>query len=167
MPAHATPLIRIATAEDMPAVSAIYSHYVRTSTCTYQEEPETIEDRRAWFAAHGPRHPITVAVSDGQIVGWGCLSRFRDRSAYDRTAEDSVYVHHALHGRGIGSILLADLIERARSHGHHTLIGGIDAEQATSVALHAKFGFVEVARFREVGFKFGRWLDVIFMQLML
>src|SRR5512146_1314220 len=86
--------IRLAIAADLPAVNAIYNHYVLKSTCTYQDEPTTESERIAWFDSHGPQHPVTVAVDDGgQIVGWGSLSPFRRRSAYRFTVEDSVYVH--------------------------------------------------------------------------
>ena len=158
--------IRPATAADLPAINAIYNHYVLHATCTYQEEPSTADERTAWFAAHGPNHPVTVAERDGKVVGWGSLSRFHARSAYRNTVENSVYVPHDLHRQGIGSALLADLVERAKSAGHHSILALIDASQRGSVALHAKHGFVEVGRLREVGFKFGRWLDVVYMQRM-
>jgi len=159
--------IRLATPADLEAINDIYNHYVACSTCTYQEEPETMESRRAWFASHRERHPITVAVMDGGIVGWGSLSPFRERSAYRYTVENSVYVSPAHQRRGIGRALLVDLIERARTLGHHSIIAGIDAEQTGSIALHAALGFRDVADLREVGFKFGRWLHVRYLQLML
>lgn len=124
-------------------------------------------EREAWFAAHGPGHPITVAESDGQVVGWGSLSPFHTRSAYRRTVESSVYVRHDRHRQGIGAALLADLIDRARVLGHHTIIAGIDLEQAASIALHRKFAFQEVGHLHEVGFKFNRWLDVVYLQKMI
>jgi phosphinothricin acetyltransferase len=160
-------LVRPATPHDLAAINDIYNYYVLNSTCTYQEVPVTPDERRTWFEGHGLRHPVTVAMQDGLVVGWGCLSRFRDRSAYDRTCENAVYVRDGLHRRGIGAALLADLIARAAALGYHTIIAGIDAEQTASIAFHARFGFVTVAHFREVGYKFGRWLDVVFMQLML
>lgn len=159
--------IRPATADDLPAVNAIYNHYVLHSTCTYQEEPSTGEERVAWFAAHGPNYPVTVAESDGVVIGWGSLSRFHPRSAYRWTVENSVYVRHDLHRQGIGRLLLADLIERSKSCGHHSIIALIDADQAASVALHRAFGFEQAAHLKQVGFKFGRWLDVVYLQRML
>jgi len=159
--------IRAATAADLPAINEIYNHFVLCSTCTYQDEPDTMEQRHAWFATHGQAHPVTVAVLDGEIVGWGSLSPFRERSAYARTVENSVYVRPSHFRRGIGRLLLADLIERARTLGHHTIIAGIDAEQEPSIALHEAMGFRNVADLREVGFKFGRWLHVRYLQLML
>ena len=159
--------IRLATAADLGAINAIYNHYVLSSTCTYQTEPETDEARAAWFGGHGAKHPITVAERSAEIVGWGSLSRFHARAAYGRTVENSVYVRHDQQRRGIGRALLADLIARARELEYHTIIAGIDANQAGSVALHAAAGFERVALLKEVGFKFGRWLDVIYMQLIL
>lgn len=159
--------IRAATESDLVAINDIYNHYVHHSSCTYQEEPETLEARRKWFEHHGEKHPVIVAELDGRVVGWGSLSAFHPRSAYSRTVENSVYIHHEHQRRGIGSLLLEDLIVRARKLGHHAIIAGIDGEQAASVALHAKFGFEKVGHLKQVGFKFDRWLDVIYMELRL
>jgi L-amino acid N-acyltransferase len=159
--------IRPATEADLVAINEIYNHYVLHSTCTYQEEPETIESRRQWFNHHGEEHPIIVTVADGRVIGWGSLSAYHARSAYRRTVENSVYVHHQHHRKGIGSLLLEELINRARTLGHRAIIAGIDADQAASVALHAKFQFENVGHLKQVGFKFGRWLDVIYMELLL
>jgi phosphinothricin acetyltransferase len=157
--------IRLARAEDLGAINAIYNYYVSCSTCTYQEEPETEEARRGWFEKHDEKHPVTVAVDeDGVVVGWGALNAFHGRSAYRFTTENSVYVRHDMHRRGIGRMLLADLMERARGLGHRVIIAGISADQEASVGLHARAGFMEVGRLRGVGFKFGRWLDVIYME---
>ena len=158
--------IRPATPDDLPAINAIYNHFVLHSTCTYQETPSTADERAAWFAAHGPNHPIIVAERDGEVVGWGSLSKFHPRSAYGKTVENSVYVRHDLHRQGIGGVLLAELLERAKSAGHHTVLALIDTAQRGSIALHEKLGFTEVARLREVGFKFGQWLDVVYLQRM-
>jgi phosphinothricin acetyltransferase len=159
--------IRTATVGDLEAINDIYNYYVLTSTATYQVKPESLDARRAWFDAHDILHPVVVAEENGQILGWGSLSRVSAREAYDRTVENSVYIDHEHHRRGIGAAILADLVRRARETGHHTIIAGIDSEQEPSLALHERFGFVRVARFREVGYKFGRWLDRIDMQLML
>ena len=158
--------IRLATSDDLVAINDIYNWYVPRSTCTYQEAPEPIESRRQWFAAHqnNPRHPVTVALAGNEVVGWGSLSGYRERSAYRFTCENSVYVRHDLHGRGIGSALLADLIERAGALGYRSIIAGADAEQSASIAMHKKFGFIECGRQVKVGYKFDRWLDVVFMQ---
>lgn len=163
-----TPMqIRLATEADLSAINDIYNHFVLHSTATYQEGPESMEGRRAWFARHGAAHPVTVAESDGEVVGWASLSPYHARSAYRMTVENSVYVRHDRHRRGIGRGLLADLVARARELGHHAIIAGIDGEQAGSLALHEAMGFVRVGHLRQVGFKFGRWLDVIYAQLLL
>ena len=163
LPVH----VRPAAVEDLSAVNDIYNYFVARSTCTYQEEPETMRDRHAWFEAHGPAHPVTVAVQAGEVVGWAALSPYHRRSAYRHTVENSLYVAPAHHGRGIGQTLLAVLIDRARVIGHHSIVAAIDADQAASIVLHAKLGFREVGRMRELGLKFGRWLDVVYLQLML
>jgi len=159
--------VRTARPGDLVAINAIYNHYVIHSTTTYDVEVNTPEERARWFEQHGPEHPVIVAERDGEVIGFGSLSRFRTRFAYRHSVEDSVFVRHDLFRRGIGSAILEDLVSRARAIGHHTVIGGIDGEQEASIALHARHGFAEVARFREVGYKFGRWLDVVFMQRML
>jgi L-amino acid N-acyltransferase len=159
--------IRAATESDLAAINDIYNHYVLHSTCTYQEEPEPLEGRRRWFSQHGGKHPVIVAEADRQVVGWGSLSAYHPRSAYRHTVENSVYVHHQQHRRGIGSLLLQELIARARSLGHRAIIAGIDGEQTASIALHTKFHFERVGHLKQVGFKFGRWLDVIYMELSL
>ncbi|MGA2498629.1 MAG: N-acetyltransferase family protein [Tepidisphaeraceae bacterium] len=170
MPSHHDPssnVIRPAQTEDCEAINAIYNYYVIHSTTTYQIEPDTLGTRERWLAAHGPRHPVIVAECNGAVVGWGCLNQWRSREAYDNTVENSVYVANGLHGQGIGSAILSELMRLARGIGHHTIVAVIDAEQAASIRLHAKHGFSEVGRLKQLGFKFNRWLDVVYMQLML
>jgi phosphinothricin acetyltransferase len=160
-------LVRPATPADLPAVDAIYNHYVTTSTCTFQTIPGTLDERLAWFQAHDAAHPVTVALFEAEIVGWGSLSVYNPRQAYTRTVEDSVYVRHDHHRRGVGRALLADLLDRARALGHHTVIAGIAGSEAASVALHESFGFVEKGRLAELGYKLGRWVDVLYLQKMI
>lgn len=157
--------VRTAMESDLKAINDIYNYYVPVSTCTYQEQPETMDDRRQWFGFHSEKHPVTVALENDQVVGWGSIAPFRERSAYRFTVENSVYVHHQHHRRGIGTLLLTDLIERSRHAGHRVIIAAIDGEQAASVAMHSKFNFKIAGQFHGVGFKFGRWLDVIYMEL--
>jgi phosphinothricin acetyltransferase len=161
-----TTKIRLAKESDLARINDIYNYYVLNSTCTYQTEPETAAGRAAWFKMHGPQHPIIVAERAGQVVGWGSLSKFHPREAYSRTVEDSVYVQEDLHSQGIGSALMQGMVERAKALGHHTIIAAVDSEQPASLALHKKYGFVEAGRLREAGFKFGKWLDAIYMQRM-
>ncbi|MBA4019483.1 MAG: N-acetyltransferase [Pirellula sp.] len=159
--------LRAASAADLPAINDIYNHYVLHSTCTYQTEPETIEARQAWFAAHGEGYPVIVGEQAGEVVGWGSLSKFKDRAAYQPSVEGSVYIRHDRLGHGFGRVLLVDLIARARALGYHTFIGGACASQAASIRLQESLGFERVGQFREVGLKFGRRLDVVYLQLML
>lgn len=159
--------IRIADESDVAVISDIYNHYVRHSTCTFHLDPESVDERMAWLRDHDARHPVTVYCVQGQVVGWASLNRWHPRPAYRHTVELSVYVHHDWHRRGIGKTLVVDLIERATEIGFHVLIGGVCTEQTASMKLHQSLGFVEVARYRETGRKFDRWLDVAYFQLML
>jgi phosphinothricin acetyltransferase len=159
--------IRLATEADLPAINAIYNHYVAHSTCTYQLTPETAESRLAWFRAHDAQHPVTVAEVKSGVVGWASLNVYHGREAYARTVDNSIYIHPDHQRCGYGRALLADQIERARALGHHAFLAGISSEQSASVALHSAFGFQQVAHFRELGFKHGQWLDVLYFQLML
>jgi len=159
--------VRLAAQDDLDDINRIYNYYVLNCTCTYQTQPETDFDRAAWFASHDEKHPVIVAEIDGEVVGWGALSHFHSRCAYRHTVEDSVYVRIDMHRRGVGRALLAELIDRACSGGHHTIIASISADQKPSIVLHEKMGFSKVAHLREVGSKFDMWLDVVYMQLML
>jgi len=159
--------IRLANESDLPAINAIYNHYVPISTTTYDLEPMSMEKRRRWFAGREPIHPVTVACRGEDVVGWGSLHTFRNKPGYRFTVENSIYVHTDHQRTGVGSALLADQIERARQLGLHAIVAGIDAEQSASMALHFKHGFREVGAFPQVGRKFDRWLDAVFMQLIL
>lgn len=158
--------LRPATAADLPAISAIYNHSVLTSTCTFALDPETLAEREAWFASRGPEHPVVVAEANGEVAAWASLSAWNKRCGYAKTVEWSVYVREDWQRKGVASALLKELIALAKAAGHHTIIGGVSADQTASLELHRRHGFVEVARFREVGYKFGRWLDVVYLQLM-
>jgi phosphinothricin acetyltransferase len=161
-------VVRAAGEADLPAINAIYNHYVHTSTCTYQTQDETMEARAAWFRAHDPAtHPVTVATDGGEIVGWGSLSRYNPREGYRSTVESSVYVRHDVRRRGVGGALLGDLVARASALGYRVIVAGVDAEQEASLALHERHGFVRAGRLVSVGFKLGRWLDVVYLQKML
>ena len=159
--------IRPATEGDLEAIRAIFNYYVTRSTCTFQIELETAEERIAWFRGRSELHPVTVAESDEVVIAWAALSPWKSRCAYARSAEASVYVHHEHHRRGIGKALLLDLIERAKVAGLHTIIGGACSEQASSLALQVALGFELIGTFRQVGRKFDRWLDVTYTQLVL
>src|SRR5688572_25018085 len=125
-----TATLRLASESDIPAINEIYNYYVLRSTCTYQLEPETIAGRTAWLVDHPPdRRPVIVAEQDSDVLGWGSLSKFRPRAGYDRTVEASIYIRHDFHRRGLGRMILTDLIGRARRAGYHSIIGGASADQ--------------------------------------
>ncbi len=158
--------IRLAVLADAEAISDIYNHYVRTSTCTFHEVAESPADRERWLEEHTGSHVVLVAEeADGTIAGWASLSRFHPRPAFRFTVEDSVYLRNDRRGRGLGGKLLAELMAHAARSGARTVIAAISADQEASIALHGRFGFVEVGRLRAVGFKFGRWLDLVYMQV--
>lgn len=164
--------IRDASEGDLPVINAIYNHYVRSSTCTFQVEPTSAEERLAWFEAHGPSHPVIVldepdAAEASNVVGWASLSKVYPREAYDHTVELSVYVRHDRRGRGLGRQLVNELVARARRAGHHVVIAQVSADQTASLDLHRELGFREAGVLRQVGFKFQRWLDVVLFDLVL
>jgi L-amino acid N-acyltransferase YncA len=159
--------IRLATSDDAGIVNDIQNHYVLTSTATFHTEPVTLEERLAWVENRASAHPVTVAQAEGRVVGWGALEVFRGRGAYRHTAEFSVYVHHEWHRRGIGRAIVADLVTRARVLQYHALVGGCCSESTSVIALLEALGFDRVAHFREVGRKYDRWLDVVFLERLL
>ena len=161
-------VIRDARALDLAAMLAIYNDAVLTTTAVYDYQPRSSEQQAAWFKSkqeHGL--PVLVAEDGGAIVGFASYGPFRPWPAYLHTVENSLYVAPEQRGRGIGTALLPALIQRAAERGLHTMIAGIDATNEASLRLHAKFGFERLAQFREVGWKFERWLDLAFLQLML
>ena len=168
MPPQSIPcLIRDATEADLPAILAIYNAEVRSGVATFDVDDRTTEENVRWLRDHGPPACAIVAVEpDGDLLGFGSLSRFGSRAGYRFTVEDTVYVRPQSERRGVGRLLLEELIARARSGGSHAVLGRIAGENEPSIALHRACGFVEVGREREVGFKFDRWLDVVTMELL-
>jgi len=162
-------IIRPATREDLPGILAIYNDAVINTTASYDYEPRTLDHRIAWFEDHAKHNlPIFVAVDGaGRVVGWSALNRFHDRMGYRFTSENSVYVAADQRGKGVGKLLMAPLVKAARERGLHAIIAAIDAANEASIRLHAGFGFERVALLKQVGFKFDRWLDVVYMELLL
>lgn len=166
MTLHVT--LRDATVADLPEILDIYNDVILTTTAVYSEKPHTLEMRRAWFNERKQAgFPVLVAVQDGRIMGFATYGHFRIWPCYRYTVEHSVYVHRDGRGQGISKLLLNAVIGHARKAGMHVMIAGVDSENDISLKLHLQFGFVQVARFKEVGFKFNRWLDLIFLELML
>ncbi len=160
-------IVRRAELDDVPAITEIYNEAIRTTTATFDTEPKSLADRIAWFQSHDERHPVLVAVVDGCIAGWACLTRWSERPAYDATAETSFYVQASHRGRGIGRLLKSEIIAEARRLRYHTLIARAAEESRESLHLNQSFGFQPVGTLKEVGYKFGRYLDVHILQLML
>ena len=160
------PAVRTAVLDDLPALTALYNHYVVHTAITFDVATLQPEQRRAWFDDHAPagRHRLLVAEEHGQVVGYASTSRWRPKPAYDTTVESSVYVRHDAVGRGIGRTLYAALFAAMDGEDVHTIVAGVALPNAASVALHHRFGFVDVGVFREVGRKFGRFWDVAWMQ---
>jgi phosphinothricin acetyltransferase len=160
--------IRLAEPGDAEGIRAIYNVEVAESTVTFDLVPRTLEEQQAWLREHAGGHPAVVALGDdGAVVGFGSLSPYKERPAYRPTVEDSVYVHRAHRGQGLGPALLAELVRLAQAYGYHSLVARIVGGHDTSISLHAAQGFELVGVEREVGRKFGRWLDVVIMQRVL
>jgi phosphinothricin acetyltransferase len=159
-------IIRNAAENDIPGILEIYNHVIVHTTSVYSEHPHTLEMRLTWYRDRMSNgFPVFVAEEAGKVSGFSSFGHFRVWPCYRYTVENSVYVHPDHRGKGISKLLMQPLIDRAREMGMHAMIAGIDADNAVSYRLHQSFGFVEVAHFREVGFKFGRWLDLKFMEL--
>jgi phosphinothricin acetyltransferase len=161
--------LRDASAGDLPEILAIYNDIIESSTAVYALAPTTLEERRVWFDARmASGYPVLVAVRDGQVIGFSSFGDWRASwPGYRYTVEHSVHVQAAARGAGVGRRLLEALFPRALALRKHVMIGGIDADNRASIRFHERLGFVPVAHFREVGHKFGRWLDLVFVQRLL
>ena len=160
--------VRLAERRDAGAIRAIYNLEVAESTVTFDLVPRTLDEQVDWIDAHSGAHPAVVAADDaGEVVGFGSLSPFKERPAYSPTVEDSVYVRRDRRGQGIGRLVLDQLLRRAVDHGFHSVMARIVGNHEASIALHVACAFELVGTEREVGRKFGRWLDVVEMQRML
>ena len=160
--------IRPAGTDDLQAMLAIYNHAIINTTAVYDYQPRTDDAQRQWFETkQAQRLPVLVAVDNATIIGFGSFGPFRPWPAYQFTVENSLYVDSAFRRKGAGTALLASLVTAAHTAGYHTMVAGIDATNEASLALHRKAGFEPVAHFREVGWKFERWLDLVFMERIL
>jgi len=160
--------VRPAERDDLPQILEIYNEAVLNTTASYDYEPRTLEHRIAWYEEHlKNNYPIFVAQSlaaQGRVVGWSALNPFHTRMGYRFTTENSVYVAADQRGKGIGKLLMPPLINSAKERGFRAIIGVIDAQNESSIRLHARFNFEKVGYLKQVGFKFGRWLDVVYME---
>ena len=159
--------IRPVTLGDAEATRAIYNVEVLESTVTFDLVPRTLEAQEQWIQQHLGGHPAIVAEEDDTMLGFASLSPFKARAAYAPTVEDSVYVHRDGRGRGVGRLLLQEIVALGTVHGFHSVIARIVGGHDASITLHQECGFEEIGCEREVGRKFGRWLDVVLMQRML
>lgn len=160
--------VRDAIEDDLDGLLAIYNDVIRSSTAIFREQPATLEDRREWWRQRVEQgYPVLVATDDTGVLGFASFGDFRSWPGYRFTVEHTVHVRADARGRGIGRALMGPLIERAAALGKHVMIAGVDADNPRSIAFHERLGFTRVAHFREVGYKFDRWLDLVFLQRML
>jgi phosphinothricin acetyltransferase len=163
-----TVVVRDAGAGDLEGLTAIYNEVIANSTAVFSNQQVTLEDRAGWLAGrHSDGFPVLVAADAGGVVAFGSLGSFRTWPGYRFTVEHSVHVRADRRGEGLGTAVLLALIERARELGMHAMIAGVEAENAASIRLHERLGFSVVARLPEVAWKFERWLDLVFLQLLL
>ena len=157
--------IRAATEADLPTILAIYNDAVVNTAAIWNDDLVDLDNRIAWFRTRiGQGFPVLVAVEGERVLGYASYGDFRAFQGYRFTVENSIYVAGEARGKGAGSALLAALVEAARAQGKHMMVAGIEAGNAVSIRLHEKQGFVETARMPELGFKFGRYLDLVFLQ---
>jgi phosphinothricin acetyltransferase len=150
---------------DVPDILAMYNDVIATSTAVYSELPVTLENRQEWFRARVAQgYPVLVARDDTGVIGYATFGDFRAWPGYRFTVEHSVHIRADRRGQGIGTRLMQALLPRARALGKHVMIGGIDADNAASIRMHERLGFERSAHMKEVGRKFDRWLDLVFMQ---
>jgi L-amino acid N-acyltransferase len=156
--------LRPARLDDAEAIRQIYNAEVTGSTVTFDIVPRSLDEQRHYLSERSGAHAVIVAVEGGEVVGYGSLSPWRSKPAYSTSVEDSVYVHHGRQGRGIGRALLSELIDVATAHGFHAVFARIVGGHEVSIRLHEAAGFEVIGTEREVGRKFGRWLDVVVME---
>ena len=163
-----TVLVRSATLDDAAQLADIYNHYVANTVITFEEQAVAAGEMATRMAdVQGQGLPWLVAEQEGAIVGYSYASKWKARSAYRHSVETTIYLQHGFEGRGIGKALYAALLPILRGKGIHAVIGGAALPYPASVALHEALGFEQVATFRQVGFKLGRWVDVAYWQLIL
>jgi L-amino acid N-acyltransferase YncA len=156
--------IRPAEIKDVPAITGIYNDAILNTTATFDTELKTSEQQTEWFKNHDNNHPVIVGELEKTVIGWASLTRWSDRCAYDKTSEVSVYVHKDFRGKGFGKKLLEQLVLRGEKAGTHYMLARITQGNESSIHLHEVFGFKHVGVMKEVGFKFGKFLNVHLMQ---
>lgn len=160
--------IREATEDDLLAILHIYNEAIEHTTATYDLVPVSLASRQEWFTQRKLSHfPVLVAEQSGIVIGYASYGTFRPLAGYAKTVEHSIYLSQQYRGQGIGERLLRELIKYAKAAELHVMVGGIDGSNEASLRFHERLGFKEVARMPEVGRKFGRWLELVFVQLIL
>jgi len=153
--------------EDAPAIAEIYNHYILNSPATFEEEALAPEEMRRRIVETAKTYPWLVCEEDGELLGYSYGRKWRERAAYRHSVEVTVYLHPSSVGKGRGTALFAALLTELRTRRFHSVIGGVALPNPASIALLEKFGLRQVAHFNEVGYKFGRWIDVGYWQLLL
>lgn len=156
--------LRAATEIDQPEILAIYNEAVLNTTATFDTEPRSMDAQMEWFRRHKKNHPILVAENQNKIIGWASLSPWSDRCAYETTVEVSVYIDKDFRGQGIGSSLLERITIEGQKAKNHTVLSRISSDNLASIYIHKKAGYKIIGEMKEVGFKFGKFLDVTMMQ---
>jgi L-amino acid N-acyltransferase len=159
-------MIREAEIRDLPAMLDIYNDAIRNLAATFDLTEQSLEEREVWFRKFGDQYPLIVAEIDGEIAGYCGLSPYNPKAAFAKTVELSIYLSDRHRGKGAGGALMKEILTRGKQAGFHTVIAGITAGNDVSVKLHEKFGFEFAGRLKQVGYKFGQWHDVIYMQLL-
>ena len=160
-------IIRDAAISDVEDLARIYNWAVANTTASFDINRQTIENRLEWFGHYGGRYPLIVAELDGKVAGYSSLSKFREKEGYAGTVEISVYIDPDYHGKGIGKKLMEEIVDRGRKLGHHVIVACITAGNDISVKMHEKMGFEFCGNMKQVGYKFGKWQDILFYQLTL
>ena len=161
-------ILREAQEKDLPEILEILNYNILHTTVIYNYNTKSIVEMQDWFLEkQNLKFPILVAELDNKVVGYGTFGQFRPHEAYRYCIEHSVYVAHQMQGNGIGKKLILELIALAKQNKYHNMVAGVDAENKFSIQFHKKLGFQEVGYLKEVGYKFDRWLDLVFLQLKL
>jgi phosphinothricin acetyltransferase len=160
-------MMRSATPHDAAAIAGIYNYYIKNTTITFEEQPVSIGEMESRIRDVTQKYPWLVLEENGELRGYVYINKYRDRSAYRHTAELTAYLKTGFEGKGMGTTLMARLLEEAQKSGIHAVVSGITLPNERSVAIHQKFGFEKIAEFKEVGFKFKKWLNVGYWELIL
>lgn len=159
--------LRNAVKDDIESITRVYNHAVESTTATFDIKPRTLKSQEKWFNEHTGRYSVIVAEDNKKVIGWASLSRWSERQAYNDTAGISIYVDKGNQRKGVGNLLMAEIIRLAKKNKFHIVLAGIAGDNKVSIHLHEKYGFFHTGVLKEAGFKFNKYIDVHLMQLML